>query len=690
MSEWKTEPHPTDIHHEDQHTHSRVEDVHGGDFKSEPEPVEISHTEEHTLHSARTHTDEHTLYALVKQSSVPLVDCRNLDVTHATEELSLKKEKHEDSCCRMMSVMRVQWCNGDRAFPGEMMISVRSVGLNTDLSMKDMELLHTSITALKKEVAERHCKLLTYHREAELHHQAVLCPEVKTEPDPFLTEQQENGTLKSEFCLMSEWKTEPHPTDIHHEDQHTHSRVEDVHGGDFKSEPEPVEISHTDEHTLYALVKQSSVPLVDCRNLDVTHATEELSLKKEKHEDSCCRMMSVMRVQWCNGDRAFPGEMMISVRSVGLNTDLSMKDMELLHTSITALKKEVAERHCKLLTYHREAELHHQAVSCPEVKTEPDPFLTEQQENGTLKSEFCLMSEWKTEPHPTDIHHEDQHTHSRVEDVHGGDFKSEPEPVEISHTEEHTLHTDEHTLHTDEHTLHTDEHTLYTRLKTCSVRLVDCRNVIHESEERSLKKKKHEDDKDDFNPYVPADRRSTSKKTRVRDVEAQDSKRRCEALSERPFRCSVCDKSFTLEFNLLKHTKLHTGEKPFHCDHCGKTFTQLFNLTSHQRTHSREKPFLCSQCGKSFSQTSKLKTHLRIHTGEKPYVCVTCGKRFSDSSTLSKHRRTHTGEKPYPCVTCGKCFRQSAHLAKHYRTHNRKSSSFKRSSKSKPRAPPPN
>ncbi|MCI4394107.1 hypothetical protein PGIGA_G00164770 [Pangasianodon gigas] len=396
--------------------------------------------------------------------------------------------------------------------------------------------------------------------------------------------------------------------------------------------------------------------------------------------------MSVERVQWCDGDREFPGEMMTSVRSVALNTDLSMEDIELLHTHITALRTEVAELHHKLSTHHPEAELQHQqTVLCPELKTEVNPFLTEQQENGTLKPEFCSTSECKTEPHHTHIHCEDLHTLTRVEDVHVVVvFKSEPEPMEISHTTR--THTDEHTLHTtrthtDEHTLHTtrthtDEHTLHARGKMCSEQRVDCRNsdITHMTEELSLTKEEHEDNKDDdFKSYDPADTRSTSNKTRVKELEPPDSKLHCEELSERPFRCSICDKSFTLEFNLLKHQKLHAGEKPFHCSHCGKTFTQLFNLTSHQRTHTGEKPFLCSQCGKRFSQASKLKTHLRIHTGEKPYICLTCGKSFSDSSTLNKHQRTHTGEKPYQCVMCGKSFGQSAHLMKHYRSHNRKS-----------------
>ncbi|XP_060717016.1 zinc finger protein Xfin-like [Tachysurus vachellii] len=534
-----------------------------------------------------------------------------------------------------------------------MMISVQSVALNTDLSMKDIELLHTRINVLRKEVSELLHKLLTHNPQAALQHQAAFCPGLKTE-----VKSEIDSVVKLEFCSASECKTEPHHS--HHEDLHTLTRPED-HMAVCKNEPDPVEISHTihthtDEHTPHTCDNACSVQLMDCRKSDIIH-NKEHSLKKEQHKDDGCRMMSVERVLWCKGLRQVPADMMISVQSVALNTDLSMKDIELLHTRINVLRKEVSELLHKLLTHNPQAALQHQAAFCPGLKTEVKSEI-----DSVVKLEFCSASECKTEPHHS--HHEDLHTLTRPED-HMAVCKNEPDPVEISHT-----------IHT-----HTDEHTPHLRVKACSVRLVDCRtsDITHTTEEPSLTKQGHEDDTDDdCSSYVPPKTRGTSKKTGVYAMERSKSKLRCEEPSERPFCCSICDKSFNIEFNLLKHMKLHSGEKPFHCSHCGKTFTQLFNLTSHLRIHTGEKPFLCSQCGKGFSQASKLKTHLRIHTGEKPYSCQTCEKRFSDSSTLNKHQRTHTGEKPYRCVTCGKSFGQSAHLMKHHRSHNRKS--FKRSS----------
>ena len=69
---------------------------------------------------------------------------------------------------------------------------------------------------------------------------------------------------------------------------------------------------------------------------------------------------------------------------------------------------------------------------------------------------------------------------------------------------------------------------------------------------------------------------------------------------------------------------------------------------------TQEKPYKCDVCGKRFSVKDILTTHMRTHTGEKPYKCDVCGKWFSVKDTLTTHMRTHTGEKPYKCDVCGK------------------------------------
>ena len=58
-----------------------------------------------------------------------------------------------------------------------------------------------------------------------------------------------------------------------------------------------------------------------------------------------------------------------------------------------------------------------------------------------------------------------------------------------------------------------------------------------------------------------------------------------------------------------------------------------------KRMHIGVKPFKCDLCEKTFTQRTSLVKHIRIHTGLKPYECDICGKTFSQNSHVAQHKK---------------------------------------------------
>ena len=61
--------------------------------------------------------------------------------------------------------------------------------------------------------------------------------------------------------------------------------------------------------------------------------------------------------------------------------------------------------------------------------------------------------------------------------------------------------------------------------------------------------------------------------------------------NELPFKCSVCEKGFSVAYYLKLHKSMHSNEVPFHCKFCDKGFKQKCNMTKHERTCKAAKVF---------------------------------------------------------------------------------------------------
>ncbi|XP_031569200.1 uncharacterized protein LOC116303748 isoform X2 [Actinia tenebrosa] len=140
---------------------------------------------------------------------------------------------------------------------------------------------------------------------------------------------------------------------------------------------------------------------------------------------------------------------------------------------------------------------------------------------------------------------------------------------------------------------------------------------------------------------------------------------------DKPYKCTVCSKSFSRASLLKQHSVIHQGNKrfKFECETCQKMFRTRSHLRDHVRIHTGERPFKCHICSRAFKQSSDLKKHINLHTGANQFKCEDCNMEFRRADALRKHKLSHQAEGTFSCDYCGQEFEHIGALQQHQTLH---------------------
>ncbi|ABC74926.1 hypothetical protein [Neodiprion abietis nucleopolyhedrovirus] len=101
------------------------------------------------------------------------------------------------------------------------------------------------------------------------------------------------------------------------------------------------------------------------------------------------------------------------------------------------------------------------------------------------------------------------------------------------------------------------------------------------------------------------------------------------------YECDLCNYTYKSKSQLCEHIKRKHRFRPFVC-FCGRSFTKKKTLVIHYRTHTKEKPFQCTICNRSFNQSAHLYKHVCLDNTLK---CTIRNQQTHDASlTLTRVR----------------------------------------------------
>ena len=134
------------------------------------------------------------------------------------------------------------------------------------------------------------------------------------------------------------------------------------------------------------------------------------------------------------------------------------------------------------------------------------------------------------------------------------------------------------------------------------------------------------------------------------------------------FQCSLCDSAFVQEKNFLKHVAfVHEKTIGNLCPHCGKNCMNPGEVQKHiAKVHVVGRPHKCEDCEKDYKTVFALKSHIKISHEGKRVECPVCQKPFTSNRTVKIHiEAVHEKKKPHVCDICNERFTQKGNLVIH-------------------------
>ena len=117
-------------------------------------------------------------------------------------------------------------------------------------------------------------------------------------------------------------------------------------------------------------------------------------------------------------------------------------------------------------------------------------------------------------------------------------------------------------------------------------------------------------------------------------------------------------------FTLTAHIQqIHTGSGSYICHFCGIRSNSKWNLEGHLNKHMGIKPHSCQKCQKTFTYQGDLKRHTTTCGVGPIYPCDVCAKLFKSRWYLDAHMNNHSRPTKHMCTICGKSYihRRSLH-----------------------------